>query len=198
MSQAINQLKNEFSPAIENAKKNGWIEIYENRILLKGYHDTAPEERIIKLIASKSPAVSSVDEIEDMSTLDSLKKRPEFLTFTSTKYVTVNLTEKGIETAKNVSGDTANVLVRAIDVESPVPTVFAARSHPLQDVINEVREIFIGLGFTEIIGNQTQSSFWNFDALFTPQDHPAREMQDTFYLKGLHAKNIGTCKKYRY
>ncbi|HET6458517.1 MAG TPA: phenylalanine--tRNA ligase subunit alpha, partial [Nitrosopumilaceae archaeon] len=192
MSQAKNQLKNEFNPAIANAKKNGWIEIYENRILLKGYHDTAPEERMIKLIASKSPAVSSVDEIEDKSTLDSLKKRPEFLTFTSTKYVTVNLTEKGIETAKNVSGDAANVLVRAIDVESLAPTVFAARSHPLQDVINEVREIFIGLGFTEIVGNQTQSSFWNFDALFTPQDHPAREMQDTFYLKGLHAKNIGT------
>ncbi|MBI3639706.1 MAG: phenylalanine--tRNA ligase subunit alpha [Thaumarchaeota archaeon] len=192
MSQAKNQLKNEFNPAIANAKKNGWIEIYENRILLKGYHDTAPEERIIKLIASKSSALSSVDEIGDKSILDSLKKRPEFLTFTSTKYVTVNLTEKGIETAKNVSSNVANVLVRAIDVESPAPTVFAARSHPLQDVINDVREIFIGLGFTEIVGNQTQSSFWNFDALFTPQDHPAREMQDTFYLEGLHAKNIGT------
>ena len=192
MSQAKNQLKNEISPAISNAKKNGWIEIYENRILLKGYHDTAPEERMIKLIASKSPAVSSVDEIGDKSALDLLKKRPEFLTFTFTKYSTVNLTEKGIETAKNISDDSADVLVRAIDVESPAPTVFAARSHPLQDVINEVREIFVGLGFTEIVGNQTQSSFWNFDALFTPQDHPAREMQDTFYLKGLHAKNIGT------
>ena len=192
MSQAKTQLKNEFNPAIANAKKNGWIEIYENRILLKGYHDTTPEERIIKLIASKSPALSLVDELGDKSTLDSLKKRPEFLTFTSTKYVTVNLTEKGIEMAKNVSGDAADVLVRAIDVESAAPTVFAARSHPLQDVINEVREIFVGLGFTEIVGNQTQSSFWNFDALFTPQDHPAREMQDTFYLKGLHAKNIGT------
>ena len=35
-----------------------------------------------------------------------------------------------------------------------------------------------------IAGNSIQSSFWNFDALFTPQDHPAREMQDTFYIKG--------------
>src|SRR5690348_7843354 len=190
MSQAKNELKNEFSPAIANAKKNGWIEIYENRILLKGYHDTTPEERAIKLIASKNPPVSSVD-VGDKSTIDSLKKRPDFLTFTSTKYATVNLTEKGTEVAKNVSSGTIDVTVRAIDVEAPAPTVFTARSHPLQDVINEVREIFIGLGFTEIVGNQTQSSFWNFDALFTPQDHPAREMQDTFYLKGLHAKNIG-------
>jgi len=192
MSQAKNELKNEFSPAIANAKKNGWIEIYENRILLKGYHDTTSEERVIKLIASKNPQISSVDEIEDKNTLDLLKKRPDFVTFTFTKYTTVNLTEKGTETAKNTSSDATEISVRAIDVEAPAPTVFAARSHPLQDVINEVREIFIGLGFTEIVGNQTQSSFWNFDALFTPQDHPAREMQDTFYLKGLHAKNIGT------
>jgi len=191
ISELKNQLKNEFNPAIAYAKKNGWIEIYENRILLKGYHDTTPEEATIKLIASKSPQVLSVDEIEDKNTLDLLKKRPEFLAITSTKYTTVHLTEKGIDATKNTSDDT-NVLVRAIDVEAPAPTVFAARSHPLQDVINEVREIFIGLGFTEIVGNQTQSSFWNFDALFTPQDHPAREMQDTFYLKGLHAKNIGT------
>jgi len=193
ISEAKNQLKNEFSPAIANAKKNGWIEIYENRILLKGYHDITPEERTIKLIASKSPAVSSVDEIEDKSTLDSLKKRPEFLIFTSTKYATVNLTEKGIETAKNVSNSTTDAdLVRAIDVEAPAPTVFAARSHPLQDIINEVREIFIGLGFTEVVGNLVQSSFWNFDALFTPQDHPAREMQDTFYIRNLHAKTVAT------
>lgn len=198
ISEAKNQLKNEFSPAIANAKKNGWIEIYENRILLKGYHDTTAEERTIKLIASKSPAISSVDEIEDKSTLDSLKKRPDFLTFTSTNYVTVNLTEKGIETAKNISQikttthTTDSYLERAIDVEASAPTIFAARSHPLQDVINEVREIFIGLGFTEVVGNLVQSSFWNFDALFTPQDHPAREMQDTFYIKNLHAKMIAT------
>jgi len=41
----------------------------------------------------------------------------------------------------------------------------------------------------------TQSSFWNFDALFTPQDHPARELQDTFYLDGISAKKIATLNK---
>src|SRR5207247_6955855 len=103
INEAKNQLKDEFSAAIANAKKNGWIEIHENRILLKGYHDLTPEERLIKTIVSRSPEVVSVDEIEDKNALDSLKKRPEFLTINSTKYVTVNLSEKGIETAKNVS-----------------------------------------------------------------------------------------------
>ena len=44
------------------------------------------------------------------------------------------------------------------------------------------------MGFSEIDGNLTQSSFWNFDALFIPQDHSARDMQDTFYLHS--PKNI--------
>ena len=53
------------------------------------------------------------------------------------------------------------------------------------------------MGFSEINGNMTQSSFWNFDALFTPQDHPARELQDTFYLDGISAKKIATPEQIR-
>jgi phenylalanyl-tRNA synthetase alpha chain len=195
INEAKDQLKNEFSPAIANAKKNRWIEIYENRILLRGYHDTTSEERIIKLIASKDPTAISLDEIEDKDALDLLKKRPEFLNFTSTKYATVNVTEKGMEAAKNASKVTDESPRRAIDVEAPAPVVFAARSHPLADVIDEVREIFVSLGFTELVGNSAQSSFWNFDALFIPQDHPAREMQDTFYLKDISAKSVATPKQ---
>jgi len=192
INEAKNHLKNEFSAAIANAKKNSWIEIYENRILLKGYHDATPEERLIKLIASARPALLSLDEIEDKITLDLLKKRPEFLTFASEKHNTVKLTEKGAEIAKSL-GDTVDInLVRAIDVEATAPTIFAARTHPLQDIIDEVREIFVSLGFTELVGKSAQSSFWNFDALFIPQDHPAREMQDTFYLKDMTAKSFAT------
>jgi len=192
---AKEQLRNEFSAAIANAKKNGWIEIYKTRILLKGYHDTTSEERVIKLIASKSPDAILVDEIEDKNTLDLLKKRPDLVTITSKKFMTVNLTEKGIEASKNTSTTTTKELMRAIDVEAPAPTVFAARSHPLQDVIDEVREIFVSLGFDELVGNSTQSSFWNFDALFIPQDHPAREMQDTFYLKDLEMNSVASPKQ---
>nr|WP_101477710.1 phenylalanine--tRNA ligase subunit alpha [Candidatus Nitrosotalea bavarica] len=202
MNDVKNLLQNEFGPAIANAKKNGWVEIVENRIMLKGYHDVTSEEKIIKTV-SKNPSGVSVDEL-DKDVVESLKKRPEFIIVSSKKSALVSLTEKGIESAKTVQ-DTIEFIadvevtsstepeaksVRAIDVEATAPTVFAAKSHPLRDVIDEVREIFVSLGFSEIIGNNVQSSFWNFDALFTPQDHPAREMQDTFYLKDIKAKNI--------
>jgi phenylalanyl-tRNA synthetase alpha chain len=201
---AKDYLKNEFGPAMANAKKNGWIEIHENRLMLKGYHDVSSEEKIIKMISSKIPISVSTDELQDKDALESLKKRPDFIITSSKKSVLVSLTEQGIETAKSVPdeiefskniSETASVSnevnsVRAIDVEAAAPTIFAARSHPLRDVIDEVREIFVSLGFSEIMGNNVQSSFWNFDALFTPQDHPAREMQDTFYLKDVKAGTI--------
>ncbi|BEI90339.1 uncharacterized protein CcaverHIS019_0304090 [Cutaneotrichosporon cavernicola] len=56
--------------------------------------------------------------------------------------------------------------------------------HPLLKVREEFRQIFFDLGFTEMPTNHfVESAFWNFDAMFVPQQHPARELQDTFYVK---------------
>lgn len=68
------------------------------------------------------------------------------------------------------------------DVNLPSKETFAAKIHPYQRILDRMRRIFTEMGFTEIKGELVQSAFWNFDALFVPQDHPAREMQDTFYL----------------
>ncbi|ORY30220.1 tRNA synthetases class II core domain (F)-domain-containing protein [Naematelia encephala] len=56
--------------------------------------------------------------------------------------------------------------------------------HPLLKVREEFRQIFFDMGFTEMPTNRfVESAFWNFDAMFVPQQHPAREVQDTFYVK---------------
>lgn len=56
--------------------------------------------------------------------------------------------------------------------------------HPLLKVREEFRQIFFDMGFTEMPANRfVETAFWNFDAMFVPQQHPARELQDTFYLK---------------
>ena len=65
----------------------------------------------------------------------------------------------------------------------------AGALHPLMKVREEFRNIFFEMGFTEMPTNRfVESSFWNFDSLFVPQQHPAREMQDTFYVKGEHSQ----------
>jgi phenylalanyl-tRNA synthetase alpha chain len=72
--------------------------------------------------------------------------------------------------------------VRPYDVTLAADRIYPGKRHPYQRLIDRMRAIMLEMGFTEIKGDIVQSSFWNFDALFQPQDHPAREMQDTFYL----------------
>ncbi|VVB67948.1 Phenylalanine--tRNA ligase alpha subunit [uncultured archaeon] len=71
---------------------------------------------------------------------------------------------------------------RPYDVTIAADRIYPGKKHPYQRLIDFMREIMLEMGFVEIKGQIIQSSFWNFDALFQPQDHPAREMQDTFYL----------------
>jgi len=81
------------------------------------------------------------------------------------------------------SGSWRNLHYRAYDVKAEHPDSFPGKLHPLQRTIEEIRRIFLNLGFTESRGTILESAFWNFDCLFQPQDHAAREMQDTFYIK---------------
>jgi phenylalanyl-tRNA synthetase alpha chain len=101
------------------------------------------------------------------------------------------LVEQGIEIVEEVSQLTPDLVrtrkwqkvkLRKFDVTAPGPAVYPGKIHPLQQIIQRIREIFLEMGFTEIRGSIVQTAFWNFDALFQPQDHPAREMMDTFYL----------------
>ncbi len=184
-SELQKKLQGEINVAIANAKKNDWITIQkgetENIVSLKHNPGQTREEKMISYISENTVAV---DQIKDSATLESIKRRPDFLVIETTKSRTVSLSEqaKTIDTDKQDTG--------AIDVEADVPRVYAARTHPLKDTIDEIREVFVSLGFSEVMGNFAQPSFWNFDALFTPQDHPAREMQDTFYIKGKAAEKF--------
>jgi len=170
-----------FGPAMGLARKNNWIESANDQLSLKNSPTELPGEVTLKKIGTGKISKSELDE----SDLSGLLKRPDFVIQDEIKSKEISLSDS----AKNIEiSDSAG----AIDVTAKVPQVYVARTHPLKDTIDEIREIFVTLGFSEIIGSMSQPSFWNFDALFTPQDHPARELQDTFYLDGISAKKIGT------
>lgn len=97
----------------------------------------------------------------------------------------------GIELKKEVGQITPELIqtggwkaadLRRYDVQTYAPSVYPAKKHPLTRLGNDIRNIFTQMGFTEIDEEYVQPAFWNLDVLFTPQDHPARELQDTFYL----------------
>ncbi|MDV2481616.1 phenylalanine--tRNA ligase subunit alpha [Methanoculleus sp. Wushi-C6] len=81
-----------------------------------------------------------------------------------------------------LSGSWKDVPLRRYDVTKLPKRAYPGKVHPYQHLIEEMRRILLDMGFEEMAGGIVQSSFWNFDALFQPQDHPAREMQDTFFL----------------
>ena len=79
-----------------------------------------------------------------------------------------------------------------IDITEPVRKDPQGFAHPISKVIKEIREIFAGLGFDFATGPEIEEDFYNFTALNMPQNHPARQMQDTFYLKGDGEKLLRT------
>ncbi len=69
-----------------------------------------------------------------------------------------------------------------IDVSLPGRTVKMGAIHPLNKIIEEVEDIFIGMGYTIAEGPEVEHDHYNFEMLNLPKDHPARDMQDTFYV----------------
>ncbi len=69
-----------------------------------------------------------------------------------------------------------------IDVTMPAPVLPAGALHPNTLIVNELIDIFAGMGFTIFEGPEIENDYYNFTALNTPADHPARDMQDTFYI----------------
>jgi len=70
----------------------------------------------------------------------------------------------------------------SIDVTMPGSVTKIGRRHPLDTVMEKIEEIFIGMGYTVEEGPEIETDYYNFEALNIPRDHPARDMQDSFYI----------------
>jgi len=80
------------------------------------------------------------------------------------------------------SGSWKDAEFRKYDVQTFAPAFYPAKKHPLSRLGAEIRRIYTDMGFTEVDEEFVEPAFWDLDVLFVPQDHPARELQDTFYL----------------
>ena len=71
-----------------------------------------------------------------------------------------------------------------MDLTLPAPGVQPGSLHPITQIQAEIEDLFVSMGFTVLDGPEVESEYYNFDALNIPADHPARDMQDTFWLSG--------------
>ncbi|NCJ04991.1 phenylalanine--tRNA ligase subunit alpha [Synechococcales cyanobacterium C] len=76
----------------------------------------------------------------------------------------------------------AQLTAETLDVTMPGVYTPQGGIHPLNSTLDQVLDIFVGLGYTVARGPEMETDYYNFEALNTPADHPARDMQDTFYL----------------
>ena len=194
--------KDEMPIAVGWLKKRGWATIKRERdkVLLevtpvgKKMADGETEDEKTLLFLKKHPG-STVDP----KVIGLLKTRKNVVEEKDVVSLEVSLSEKGKQavekglrieeeitqlTSKIIkSGEWRRKKIRPYDINVFAPVISGGKPHPLVALRNRVREIFLSMGFEEIEGNYVESCFWNMDVLFIPQDHPAREMQDTLYCK---------------
>jgi phenylalanyl-tRNA synthetase alpha chain len=95
--------------------------------------------------------------------------------------------ESAYETRKSHFADAAlrtRLDAEWLDLTLPAPGPRRGHLHPITQIQRELEELFVSLGFTVLDGPEVESEYYNFDALNIPPDHPARDMQDTFWLDG--------------
>ncbi len=208
---SINSLASEIpnlTIALNWAKRNGWVEIDKNETgetvvkLITEIQEKTPAEELLEQLLEKELNMDGLDDTL-REAAEQLLRRQDVLKLVEKREHVVALTFEGERIAEELSsmqpsemlkevtkltpellitGRWREVKLSSYDVTAPVPPVFAAKRHPLTQLIRLVKQAYVEMGFEEIKGPIVELAFWNFDALFQPQDHPAREMQDTFYV----------------
>jgi phenylalanyl-tRNA synthetase alpha chain len=208
----------QLNEVIRWGQARGWISKEKDELVIsaagkQALDDPAADEKAIRLAleANRRSRSLYLDELASHA-IDShqvkalLKNRPALAKIKPRTFRLVELTPVGRKALKKdikiireknqlssediVSGNWRDVKLRRYDVTLAAEKIYPAKVHPLQRIIQEARRVFLEMGFTEVVSPQVESAFWDFDALFQPQDHPARDMQDTFYMSPPHQARL--------
>ncbi len=195
--------KNEFKAALGALKKKALINVINETIMLQ-----AKPEEITKKSFEEQFLESLPMQLEDLVpeqkfAYDNLTKRKNIVILEEKKEIEVELTELGKEVKSNIGKIDDSKFIekltpeiiktsgwrgkkfRRYDIKGHVPKISGGKRHFVNQAVDYARKIWTELGFEEMPGDIVMSGFWNFDALFTAQDHPVREEHDTFYLKDI-------------
>jgi phenylalanyl-tRNA synthetase alpha chain len=202
--------ENEARIALGTLKKKALVEINDGRLSLNARPEEVTNKMVEELFMEKLPMDLNAVEDLDKLAFANLKGRKDIVEVEERKSVRVKLSELGEKIAgMDLDVDMIEALTpkilkgnawkgkrfRRYDLTSPVPRVYGGKRHFVNQAVDYAKSIWLEMGFKEMSGNLVESGFWVFDTLFTAQDHPVREMQDTFYLKDLKAEIPERSKK---
>ncbi len=141
---------------------------------------TNEQQQIFNEIITRKKIIKK--EITKIRTITITRKGKELLKKISKKKLALNLTDAITKEVLKTSS-WKDKPFRRYDIKINVPKISGGKTHFVNQATSYIRSIWVELGFQEMQGTLVNTSFWNFDALFTAQDHPVRDLQDTFYLK---------------
>ncbi len=161
MKEQLEQLREKAFAALENAQSLKNLDELRVQFLGKKGEVSAILKQMGKLSAEERPVIGQLANDLRTDIESHIKRRMEDL--------------KEAALMSQLEAD-------AIDVTMPGKTVMRGSRHPLSLVLDEISEIFLGLGFDTVSGPEVEYDYYNFEALNIPKDHPARDTQDTFYI----------------
>jgi phenylalanyl-tRNA synthetase alpha chain len=200
----------EVSSAVGALKESKAVQIAQGGILvLSSEANLAPYEflaDLIKLVANKELAdLTSFGDKEKVAIQANFHKRGKskgIFRITEKKNRSYNLTSPGIQllrllSGRGIGGEEISALTpemlkqgtwkdkkfRAYNISLNPPRISIGKKHPYREFLDFVKYKFIGMGFEEMRGPLVENEFWDMDALFMPQFHPARNIHDVYFVK---------------
>lgn len=190
---------NEFKAALGALKKRALIELKNGKIHFSGNKEEVGKKTLEERFLDQLPVNFDDLTSEQKFAYDKLKDRKEIVDLRDEQEINFEISDLGKKLMKEDLSKADDFLeeltsdmiksnswkgkkFRHYDVTSQVPRISGGKRHFVAQATDYGRKVWSEMGFEEMSGNLLQSSFWNFDALFTAQDHPVREMQDTFFL----------------
>ncbi len=205
--------KNLSAIALGWLSRKGWghIDKRTRRVRLLKKPSEGADERLLRLLKTSGVVdVSSLDgELKEAVTLLKGRKIIEVHEETQRELeLTENgwdLVEKGIQVRREVSQVTPDLLVtgkwrevklRRYDIKAPVAPTWPGKKHPYLRFLDDLKQKLVALGFKEMTGPIVELSFFNCDGLYMPQDHPAREVHDMYFIKNPEYGDLDRYKGY--
>ncbi|GGP22467.1 phenylalanyl--tRNA ligase subunit alpha [Thermocladium modestius] len=184
----VELLEGEVGIAISNAARLGLIEVINGRVTLRGGSGGDPVRAALESVARGAV----VDDLPQLIRRGLVRRRERsVITIKPTSMLTELLGSGAIKPARLVtaltselirSGEWRRVELKEFDPSVPTPILLPIGRHFYGEFIDFLKEIYESMGFQETYGPYVELELWNFDALFQAQDHPAREIHDTFFV----------------
>ncbi|MDR0470430.1 MAG: phenylalanine--tRNA ligase subunit alpha [Nitrososphaerota archaeon] len=163
------------------------------------------DETLLKYLGEKDQAVFDDLNGDLKEATEQLKKRKLAVVEPKTTRI-LKITPEGIQAVSEatlavpevtkltpeliITGKWREAKLQKYNIEAPVAKTWGGKKHPYLSFLDEVRAKLVQLGFQEMTGTAVEASFFNFDALYVPQDHPARDPSDIYYIKDPKYANL--------